>query len=119
MTLPADTVVETFVTGSETDLVKNDSQGCAGQAFNVSDHVATLANSGHSCDIPGGVYTAKTATFALSADTKSMTTTRSATLPRSTGSAGQRPPPTCVGAPSTRYRGDATQQWLDASALTQ
>ena len=73
MTLPADTVVETFVTGSATDLVKNDSQGCAGQSFNVSDSIATLANSGHACDIPGGVYTANTATFTLSADTKSMT----------------------------------------------
>jgi hypothetical protein len=73
MSLPADTIVETFVTGSLTDLVKNDSQGCMGQAFNVSNSVASLANSGHSCDIPGGVYTANTATFALSADTTTMT----------------------------------------------
>ncbi len=73
MALPADTVVETFVAGSTTDLVKNDSQGCTGQTFNVSGSVASLVNSGHSCDIPGGVYTANTATFALASDANSMT----------------------------------------------
>jgi hypothetical protein len=58
-------VVETFVESGD-ELVKHDSQGCAGLEFSVDGDVASLDGAGQSCMIPANGST-PAATFAPSA----------------------------------------------------
>ncbi len=81
MQFPLDaTLTETIVLGSDRDLSKSDSMGCADITYDVDGEVASLAPSPQSCTLPMGTSTATSYTITISDDRDTLTTRSAGTF---------------------------------------